>query len=428
MARRRSSGRPKPSAHEEVLTIDRLAVSGAGMAGDISVPFTLPGEKVQAAVKQRAAEPLEILTTSAQREAPLCQHFGMPGEGCGGCFHQHLGLANSLVLKRDNLIAAVKAAGLTPPEITVHQSPLKSRRRASLTMIRTGKGWQFGFNRWHSHQLVPMLECHILAPELFAFAQGMSKAANTFFPNSAKKAGLSLTLTDEGIDAEITHIAEDEFDLSAREGLAALAAEHGIARLAIAGVPQYQSRPAVMHLDGVPVALPPSNFLQATKDGQTFLTDEVIKGAGDAPRVADLFSGLGTFALPLSRRAGVLAVDSDGPAMASLTTAVRTHGRRVDTMTRDLFDLPLTPAELEGFDAVVMDPPRAGAEAQARELARSNVPVVVSVSCLTKSFARDAAILSGAYELVSLALLDQFVFSSHMEMAGIFRLKTGGLR
>ena len=251
--------------------------------------------------------------------------------------------------------------------------------------------------------------------------QALLSEVGRFLPIESREADLTLTPTDRGIDLDLSGIDEASLSLEARQGLADFAAAHDLARLSVDLVPMAQARTPALNLGGVTVPLPTATFLQATFSGQDALIEQVLKGAGEAARVADLFCGIGTFALPLSPSASVLAVDSDGPALMGLTGAVRQAGRQVETEKRDLFDRPLTADELEGFDAVVIDPPRAGAAAQARELARSNVPVVVSVSCNPDTFARDAAELAAAYDLISLAVVDQFIWSLHIEVVGTFR-------
>ena len=421
MRNRRRQGQRKPTPSQETVTIERLGRSGDGLAGSVAVPYTLPGETVRIEKTGNVARPLEILAASPHRQTPPCPHYGLPGDGCGGCHLQHMGLAESLAWKVDRVKGALDHMDLGAPDrITTHQSPPRSRRRARLGLIRTGKGWQAGFRQWRSHRIVPMRECHILDEQLFAVVQALLSEPGRFLPVESREADLTVTLTDTGIDLDLSGIDEASLSLDARQGLADFAAAHDLARLTIDFIPMIQARAPALNLGGISVPLPTGTFLQATEAGQEALIAKVVQGVGDASRIADLFCGIGTFALPLSQSASVLAVDSDGPAITSLTSAVRQAGRSVETQKRDLFDLPLTVGELEEFDAVIIDPPRAGAEAQARELAGSGVPVVVSVSCNPDTFARDAAALAAAYDLISLHVVDQFIWSPHIEVVAKF--------
>jgi 23S rRNA (uracil1939-C5)-methyltransferase len=226
-------------------------------------------------------------------------------------------------------------------------------------------------------------------------------------------------MTDTGIDLLLANVAADR--LPQIERLTAFAAAHDLARLSVEGVQGVEdvalARMPMLALGGVPVALPPAPFLQATREGEAALVAAVIDAAGGARRIADLFCGLGTFALPLSARAKLLAADAAGPAIAALTAAARQHQRPIETAHRDLFRRPFTAAELAGFDAVVFDPPRAGAEAQSRALSASKVPVVVAVSCNPSTFARDAALLvAGGYRLERIWPVAQFRWSTHVEL------------
>ena len=358
---------------------------------------------------------------SPDRQDPVCPHFGLPGDGCGGCHLQHMGIGGSLDWKRARLMDALIRVGMTPPTPRLHQSAPRTRRRARLALLKTGRGWQAGFRQWRAHTIVPMRECAILHPSLFSFVQALAGEGDKVLPKGLKTAELTLTLTDSGIDADLSGVGEEDLDLTEREALADFAGAQDLARLTVDEVALYQARTPVMNFGGVPVALPGGAFLQATAEGQTFLTRFILDACEGSSRVADLFCGSGTFALPLSEGAEVLAADLDGPAITALTAASRKAGRALDPMRRDLFDRPLTADELSGLDAVVLDPPRAGAESQARELSASNVPLVVSISCHPDSFARDAAILSAAYDLTMLALVDQFLWSPHIEMAAVFR-------
>jgi 23S rRNA (uracil1939-C5)-methyltransferase len=301
-------------------------------------------------------------------------------------------------------------------------SPPKSRRRASLRAVRRGGALALGFNAEGSHRIVDIVQCEVLAPALFDLIAPLRRLLEASV-REGQGAGVTLTMTDSGVDLLLANVAADS--LKSIERLTGFAAQHDLARLSVEGPGGVETvalaRMPMLALGGVPVALPPAPFLQATREGEAALVAAVTTAVGGAKRIADLFCGLGTFALPLSARARLVAVDAAGPAVLALEAAARQVRRPIEAVHRDLFRRPLTAAELAGFDAVVFDPPRAGAEAQSVMLAASKVPVVVAVSCNPSTFARDAALLiAGGYRLERLWPVAQFRWSTHVELVARF--------
>lgn len=350
---------------------------------------------------------------------PPCRHV----PDCGGCQLQHVTDAAYCDFVSDRIVRALAHCGVaSPPMMPVALSPPKSRRRASLRAVRRGGVLSLGFNAEGSHRIVDLQQCEVLAPDLFRLVAPLRTLLKPSV-GEGQGAGVTLTQSDTGIDVLLANVGAERLDQIER--LTDFAAKHDLARLSVEGAGGVETvalaRMPMLSLGGVPVALPPAPFLQATREGEAALVAAVLEAVGAAKRIADLFCGLGTFALPLSARARVVAVDAAGPAVAALAAAARQVRRPLDTAHRDLFRRPLVAAELAAFDAVVFDPPRAGAEAQARQLADSKVPVVVAVSCNPSTFARDAALLSaGGYRLERLWPVAQFRWSTHVELVARF--------
>jgi 23S rRNA (uracil1939-C5)-methyltransferase len=269
--------------------------------------------------------------------------------------------------------------------------------------------------RAKSHEVLDIDACPILVPVLQRNAPRIARALQTLAGDS----DIAFTATDTGLDLSV----KSERKLRPAQ-LAGFAQAHKLARLTFNGDTVFMARPPLVKMGKAAVEIPPASFLQATEAAEATLARLVLEGVGKAKAVADLFSGVGPFTLRLAATSRVYAADSDKPAIAALQKAVNhTQGLKpVDSKARDLFRDPLAPIELNPFDAVVFDPPRAGAEAQSRELARSKVKTVVAVSCEPKTFARDAAILiAGGYRLERVVPVDQFAYSTHVEVVGMFR-------
>jgi len=312
----------------------------------------------------------------------------------------------------------------------VVSTPIADRRRSTLAARRIAAGLLIGFHERRRHRIVDLRECPVLRPDLAALLPGLRNLLARIL-EVGDGAEVMLAALDGGID--VTIVAQGNPDLAAREALAAFADSADLARIAWQDgksppEPVAQRRQCTVTFGEIPVAVPPGAFLQASAAGEAALTGLVLEavgqGIGEAPQLADLFAGLGTFTFPLARHGRVHAVDSDGGALDALEAAARTGGLggRVTVARRNLYRDPLSADELGRFDAVVFDPPRAGATAQAAELARSPVPLVVGVSCNPASFARDAAsLVAGGYRLERVTPVDQFLWSEHVELVGVFR-------
>jgi 23S rRNA (uracil1939-C5)-methyltransferase len=350
----------------------------------------------------------------------LCPHFGT----CGGCLLQDLPPADYRAGKRAAVQSALLKAGVNAEVLEPVIAPPRSRRRATFKIASRIEGLHIGFHAARSHTVIDMHHCDVLTPALFALVGALRAALEPVF-GTGESAELQVTETDTGFDCALRWSRNLTPALTAE--LSTRLKGLGIARLALGKDIVFEDAAPAIMLDGIPVLLPPGVFLQSTREGEAALQDRVRAIIGKAKAVADLFSGLGTFALPLARKAKVKAVEQDGSALAALAAAAKFPGLKpVTTEVRDLFKLPLLPLELAPYDAVVLDPPRAGAEAQARALARSKVPVIAYASCDAASFARDAAILTqGGYRMGPVTPIDQFLWSSHIELVGEFRRGSG---
>ncbi|MET1110203.1 MAG: class I SAM-dependent RNA methyltransferase, partial [Allosphingosinicella sp.] len=297
-----------------------------------------------------------------------------------------------------------------------HLSPPKSRRRASL---RAERGGALGFNAQASHRIVDIRECHVLRPELFALVQPLRALMRKL--KASATAGVRLTLTDQGVDLLLEKV--EIAGLASAAALGDFAREQNLARLALddgyGAETRWEPDPVTVTLGGIPVPLPHGAFLQATAEGEAALVEAVRKAVGDARIVADLFAGLGTFALALEGR--ILAAEAARDAALALKSAAGRAQRPVFVDHRDLYRRPLDVAELDRFEAIVLDPPRAGAKEQAAALARSAVPRIAYVSCNPSTFARDAAALvEGGYRFDWILPVGQFRWSTHVELVGAF--------
>lgn len=394
------------------IDIVRLGARGDGVTADGRfVPVTVPGDRVRFA-------PFEV-EACADHANPPCRHF----PECGGCQLQHVAdpAYERWVVAR--IIAALDAVGVVVGTIEpVALSPPRSRRRASLRAVKRRGQTTLGFNADASHRIVDCRECWVLTPRLFALIAPLRTLLGAALKDG-DGAGVTLTESDSGVDVLLANVAARS--LAEIERLTAFAARHDLARLSVEGPDGVETvteaRPPTLRFGGIGVTLPVAPFLQATREGEAALQAAVTAATAGAATVADLFCGLGTFALPLAQRARVFAADGSVASTAALTAAVRAHGARVVVERRDLFRRPLVAAELARFDAVVFDPPRAGAAAQVDALAASEVLRIAAVSCNPNSFARDAAALAaGGYRLERLWPVGQFRWSTHVELVAQF--------
>ena len=401
----------------QTLIIDRLGQRGEGVAqggrGRVFVPYALAGETVSAETGGERGRLLEVLAPSADRVAPICQHYGV----CGGCAVQALRYDAYAAWKRGLLADALSHAGLTADVAPLVAAHGEGRRRVTFH----ARGHEVGFMQARAHEIVEITHCPVLAPGL-AHALRVSRAIAKTLASHGKPLDILVTATRSGMDIDLHgpgRIAAHEL-----QRLIALAGEHDLARLSNHGVAIITRRDPVLQMGKAAVSPPPGVFLQATEAAEETLAALVSAAMPRARRVADLFSGAGTFALRLAAQAEVHAVELSPPALAALAAAANAvQGlRAVSIEARDLFRRPLAGDELAAFDAVAFDPPRAGAQAQAAALAQSAVPVVVAVSCNMASFARDAALLvAGGYALESVTPVDQFLYSAHVEIVGVLR-------
>jgi len=406
----------------ERLLIDRLGHRGDGIAdtsdGPVYVPYVLPGETVE--VERVPGHPdrrqtARVEDESPQRIAPICPHFGV----CGGCALQHWDMAHYLAWKRDLVVATLAQAGLGAPVDDLIDAHGAGRRRAVFHARRSHDILQVGFAAYRAHHVVPIDRCPILAPELAGAIEAAWALAEELRPQR-KPLDIHVTASEQGLDVDVR--GSGPLAPAVMTHLAQLARTHRLARLTRHGELIVQQAQPTLRMGRARVALPPGAFLQATAEGEAALSRLVIDHVGDAASVADLFAGVGPFALRLAERARVHAVDNDAAAIAALRQAAATPGLKpIETETRDLFRRPLIISELARFDAVVFDPPRQGAQAEARALAESKVPVVVAVSCNPATFARDARLLiDGGYRLVAVTPVDQFRYSAHVEVVARF--------
>jgi 23S rRNA (uracil1939-C5)-methyltransferase len=410
----------QPERQIERLAVEHVGHRGDGVAptpvGPIFIPYALPGERVEVEVKGERGEILSILEPSPDRIEPVCPHFGT----CGGCAIQHWQAKKYRAWKRELVVNALAQAGVEAPVEQLIDAHGEGRRRAVLHARRGGKKiLVVGFSGRRSHHIVPIDQCPIFAPQLERALAIAWKLAEPLDP-AGKPLDIQFTATDAGLDVDIRGsgpLAADKI-----ETLAKIAREEKVARLTRHGELVAQLAEPTIKMGKAAVVPPPGTFLQATVAGENTLAKIVSEAVGNARRVADLFSGIGTFALRLAETAQVLAVDDDADAIAALKRASGAPGLRpVDARTRDLFRSPLTAGELVPCKVVVLDPPRQGAEAQARELGMSGATRIAYVSCSPATFARDAAILiSAGFKLTRVVPIDQFRHSAHVELVGIF--------
>lgn len=404
----------------ERLVIDRLGARGEGVAdtptGPRYVPYTLPGETVEADAwpgHPDRGHLIKVDVPSPDRIAPICPHFGI----CGGCALQQFATARYRDWKRALVVEALRQAGLDAPVDDLIDAHGEGRRRAVLHARRgTRDVLEVGFAALRAHHVVAIDRCPILAPALGGAIETAWVVAEAL-AGSRKPLDIQATATDAGLDIDVrgsgplapAHIG----------ALAQIAERRRLARLTRHGEIVAQRASPTLKLGRAQVVLPPGAFLQATAAGEAALARLVLAHCAGAGKVADLFCGVGPFALRLAERARVIAADSDADAIAALAVAARgTQGLKpIEAQARDLFRRPFAPPELKGFDAVVFDPPRQGAQSQASALAAAAVPIVVAVSCNPATFARDARILvGGGYRLVHVTPVDQFLYSAHVEL------------
>ena len=399
------------------LDIARLGAQGDGIAetgsGPRFVPFALPGERVRVAA---TGIPDIVSPASGDRAAPVCRHFGT----CGGCVAQHMSDRLYAGWKRGIVVEAFRHHGLQPEIAPLRRIAVGSRRRAVLTARHATSGSvALGYHRRKSTDLIDIEECPILEPAIVARLEALRSFAAAL---PSRDIRFTVLLTRTGLDVSINQDVRLGPDTTAR--LCEIAAAHRFARITVNGETVMERAAPALSFSGVDVVPPPGVFVQAAETAELEISRLVVDAISRSKRVADLFCGVGTFTLPLARLSRVLAVDGDQGAIAALDAAARrTQGLKpIETKLRDLFREPLSARELKDFDAVVFDPPRAGAKAQAERLAQSRVPLVVAVSCDPGTLARDLRILAGGgYSIEGVTPIDQFLFSAHVEVVAVLR-------
>ncbi|NEU13736.1 class I SAM-dependent RNA methyltransferase [Methylobacterium sp. BTF04] len=403
----------------ETVAIRRLGARGDGMAEDgTAVALALPGERVAIRRDGARGQLVSVETASPDRIDPFCQYFGT----CGGCAVQHLAPEPYAAWKRGLLVQALSQAGLACEPEPLQDAHGEGRRRLTLHVRAVDGRARAGLMAARSHDLVAIDHCPITVPALHR-APAVAEALSAPLGHGRKPLDVAITATQAGLDVDLR--GHGPVADGVRAVLVRLAGELDLARLSLHGEVVVERRAPVVPTGGTGLVPPPGGFLQATAAGEAALTTAML-GALDkkTKRVVDLFSGSGPFSLALARTCDVHAVEGDAGSLASLDRAVRATPslRRVTTERRDLFRRPLLPIELDTYDAVVFDPPRAGAGAQATRIAESKVPLVVGVACDAGTFARDAATLvAGGYSLERVTPVDQFKYSAHVEVVGVFR-------
>ncbi len=424
-SRRPNRARPAETAVSPSVEVVIEAVGGEGdgiAAGPLYAPFTLPGERVRLAAGGERRELEAVLEASPQRVVPPCPHFGV----CGGCALQHWEHGAYLDWKVDRLVRTLARERIETEILPAFAASPGSRRRVSLH-ARPGRkdAARLGFKGRKSWDVIDITDCTIADPRLVAALPALRRLAVPLFEHSKSAPTLHVTVTDTGIDVDISGVERKSGGLSAdaRMRLAEIASEADFARVTIDGEMAYLARQPTVRLGAATVALPAGGFLQAVPEAEVAMAQMAVEGASGAERIADLFCGAGTFTFRLAKIAPVLAVDSSAAAIRALSGALASapglHG--VVSEARDLTRRPVLAAELKRIDTVVFDPPRSGAYEQCVEIASSKVSRVVGISCNPATFVRDARLLIDAgFTLDRLQPVDQFLWSPHVELVGVF--------
>jgi 23S rRNA (uracil1939-C5)-methyltransferase len=402
------------------LLVESIGRLGEGVAsGPVYIPGALPGERVLAEVDGERGRIVALLDPSSDRIAPICDYFS----ACGGCATQHVGRALYAVWKREILVQALARAGITAPVGALVDAHGEGRRRATFhaRFEADGAHLELGFMRARSHRIVEIQSCPVLAPGMSGALEA-ARALGVSLRGVGKPLDINVTATLAGLDVDIRGCGP--LDRQTQQKLIDTANRLDIARVSNHGETIVERRAPEVDMGLARVRLAAGGFLQATEAGEHLLAEIAIAAVRSSKRVADLFCGAGAFALRLAALHDVHAVEIDRPALAALTRAANaTRGlRSIACEERDLFHSPLGVDELKPFDAVLFDPPRAGAEAQSRRLASSSVTTVVAISCNAATFARDLGILvAGGYHVESVVPIDQFRFSPHVEIVAVLR-------
>lgn len=412
---------PPPASVLSELRIEAVGAQGDGLAGKVFAPLTLPGERILAQVAGERAELVEILEASPDRVSPPCPHFG----DCGGCALQHWAPEPYLAWKVEQIRLALGRVGIETDILAPFAAPPGSRRRLALHARREGRAVVVGFKARRTWRLVPIETCVIADPRLVAALPSLRRIAEPFLEHPKSAPTLHVTQTLTGLDIDVTGVERRGGGLSAdaRMRAARAAAEADVARVTLASDMIYEARPARVRMGQALVSLPPGAFLQAAPQAEAAMAAFAVEAAAGASRIADLYCGVGAFTFPLSAIAPVMAVDVSPGAISALISAIASAPglKTITGQARDLDRRPILAAELKGVDVVLFDPPRAGAAVQCGEIGRSGAARVIGVSCNAATFARDARLLIDAgFRLDRLLPVDQFLWSPHIEMVGVF--------
>jgi 23S rRNA (uracil1939-C5)-methyltransferase len=413
----------------EECVIKSLSQEGLGKNEDVSVPFVLPGEtvRVERFVKNpgtRREQPKfflqEVLNPSSNRVVPKCVHFTQ----CGGCLLQHLNDFSYAEFKKSLIVQPFIKYQIDASLVRdVQLLPAGERRRANFEICKKPDGVVLGFHKWQSHTITNLTECHTVDPKIAALFQPLREVCEQIM-RLYQKASVYVTVTEVGIDMNLD-VHSDDLAENAESLLVKFASRLELARLVLRVNRKrntiFSTADPFVMMDGVPVAIEASSFLQASERADRMLTEIAVESIGSAYKIADLFCGRGTFTFPLSRIAPVDGYECDKPALAALNAAAEKSGRPIQTFCRNLFDEPLSALELKNYDVVVIDPPRAGCAAQTEQLAlNKNVKKIIYVSCGPESFARDIARLTqSGYVLEKVVPVDQFTWAPHLEVIGV---------
>ena len=409
------------------LKIARVAGQGDGVAetpaGPVFAPLTLPGETVRGEVVDGRMEAAEILEASPDRIAPVSPQYG----DCGGCSLQHWASGPYLDWKRDLVVGALARERIeTEVEATVAVPP-GTRRRLALHARRLEDGRVvLGFKARKSWRLVEVSACPVADPRLVAAFPALAKVAAAFLEHPKSAPTLHVTWTLDGLDVDVTGVERKSGGLSADRQMQAIRAarEADVARLSLAGETLMMARQPRVQFGPAIVPLPAGGFLQAVPEAEAAMVQRAVAAVKGAKKVADLFCGAGTFTFPLATVASVVAADASAAGIAALKQGIGSAKgmKQITAEARDLFRRPLSPYDLKGCEAIVFDPPRAGAVDQTAQIKDTKASVVVGVSCNPQTFARDARVLIDAgFRLETVTPVDQFLWSSHVELVGVFR-------
>lgn len=397
----------------EIVTITGLGAEGDGAATtaagtQIFIPQALPGEKWRVG-QAHAAEPVVLLPDRRRPPNPK-------DEPCGGCVARHMPLSMYHDWKRELLVRALRQHGIAADVQPLVSVPEHSRRRATFNARREGGAMRIGYHGPRSHDLVAADECPVLDQRIVELLPALAELAGVV-ASGTDTTRVTVTMTDSGADVDVEG-SEPGLTARVRSRISEIAAAARMARISIGGVPANERQTPVLHFAGKAVTPPPGVFLQAVPQAEQAMIDLVVAALGKVRHVGDLFCGLGTLTLPIARNARVMAFDADRAAIAALNEAMRKNQglKPVTAQVRDLFHDPLSPMEMKDLDAIVLDPPRAGARAQCERLVKSKVKHVVMVSCNPATLARDLRILiDGGYRLDTVTPIDQFLYSPHLE-------------